>query len=92
MNKVIEALEHMAENGGYWTHDSHAGVWHLSLGGARSNPYGVGFSQDDVIEFLRHYEELSKPPSNIFGVCSEGDETDEELIETLNRLDGKQTT
>ena len=56
MNKVIEALEHMSENGGYWTHDSHAGVWYLSLGGASSNSRGVGFSQDDVIEFLKHYK------------------------------------
>lgn len=26
---------------------------------------------------------------SILGACSEGDETDEELLETLNRLDGK---
>lgn len=28
---------------------------------------------------------------SILGACSEGDETDEELLETLNRLDGKPT-
>ena len=90
MNKVIEALRHMDEHGGSWIVGTNAGVWYLYLYGARSISYGlVGFTKDELKEFLKHYEELSKPYYNIFGVCSEGDETDEELLANLNRLDGK---
>jgi hypothetical protein len=37
----------------------------------------------------RKLRETTKPYSNIFGVCSEGDERDEEMLANLNRLDGK---
>ena len=60
MNKVIKALEHMADRGGNWFIDTTTGGWYLGLLYARSNSgSAVGFSQDDVIEFLKHYEEIT---------------------------------
>lgn len=59
MNKIIEALEHMAENGGHWYHGTYAGVWSLDLRYARSGSHdAIRFTQYEAREFLKHYEEL----------------------------------
>jgi hypothetical protein len=90
MNKVIEALEYMAENGGDWYAGTLGGGWYLYLGNTRSgSDDAIRFTQYEAREFLKHYDRTTKSYSNIFGVCSEVDETDEEMLANLNRLDGK---
>lgn len=60
MQNVIEALRYMAEHGGYWYYGTFSGVWRLFLYGARSDSAGrVGFTQDELREFLKHYDELT---------------------------------
>lgn len=61
MNKVLEALEHMAERGGAWSVDLYAGNWLVDMFDAKSyTPVDVGFTQADLREFLKHYEELTR--------------------------------
>lgn len=61
MNKVLETLKYISKHGGYWDIVTNAGVWQLVLYYPRSYSYGnVGFTQDDVIEFLKHYEEMTR--------------------------------
>lgn len=60
MENVIETLKYIAKHDGYWGKVTDAGVWYRNLNGARSYSYGgVGFTKDDLREFLKHYEELS---------------------------------
>ena len=60
MNKVIEALRCMADHGGDWYLGTFAGVWYLSPCYARSDSHAyVGFRQDELREFLKHYEEIT---------------------------------
>jgi hypothetical protein len=64
-NNVIEALEYMSERGGNWFNDTFAGVWRLDLL-ARSHSAGhVGFTQDDLREFLKHYEEVTRNDNKV---------------------------
>ena len=61
MNNVLQALRHMAEHNGDWYGGAYAGVWRLDLYYARSYSLDyVGFTRDDVIEFLKHYEEMTR--------------------------------
>lgn len=60
MKNVIESLRYMTERGGYWFHDPYSGVWYLrlSLGRSDSGDF-IGFTQEELREFLKHYEELT---------------------------------
>jgi hypothetical protein len=61
MDKVLEALEFMAERGGGWDYGTLAGVWYLGLYSARSSSGDfLRFTQDDVREFLKHYREATR--------------------------------
>ena len=66
MDNVLNALRHMAEHGGNWYFDRLSGSWLLNLSYSRAyvNDYGsVGFSQQEMQDFLKHYEQLvSNPP------------------------------
>jgi hypothetical protein len=90
MNNVLEILRHIANKGGIWTYKKLDDVWFIDPRYVQTDSgVAIGVTKDELREFLKHYEELSKPSYNIFGVCSEGDETDEEILANLNRLDGK---
>jgi hypothetical protein len=59
MDKVLEALEFMAESGGVWSDGRYAGVWQLDLDSARSDSGDfLRFTQDDVREFLADYNRM----------------------------------
>lgn len=58
MKNVIDTLRYMAKNGGHWYDGTNSGVWRLGLRSARSYSDGnVGFTQDELKQFLKHYEE-----------------------------------
>jgi hypothetical protein len=94
-NEAYKWLSEWVEKGGYWSIDSNAGVWQLLLYNARSHSGNVEIFRGELRQLLadaevgRKLRETTKPYSNIFGVYSEGDETDEEMLANLNRLDGK---
>jgi hypothetical protein len=96
-NKAYKWLSEWVEKGGLWRNVTYAGVWSLYLGSARSNSndFNVEIFRDELRQLLadadagRKLRKTTKSYSNIFGVCSEGDETDEEMLANLNRLDGK---
>jgi hypothetical protein len=94
-NKAYKWLSEWVEKGGDWNNDSFAGVWQLFLYNARSYSGNVEIFRGELRQLLadaeagRKLRETTKPYSNIFGVCSEGDEIDEEMLANLNRLDGK---
>ena len=94
MNKVIEALQYMAEHGGTWNSVTFLNVWRLGL----VHDY-FGFSQQDLQEFLKHYQEINSSTvtskelpykesdiASFFGTWP-GDETDAELLSSLKNLD-----
>ena len=65
MHNVIDALRHMAENGGFWYGVTHKCVWYLYLFDISSGSFeNAGFTQQEMQEFLKHYEELTNEQSN----------------------------
>lgn len=65
MKNVIEALQYMAERGGAWSVDLYAGNWLVDMFDAKSyTPVDVGFTQDELKEFLKHYKEIANEQSN----------------------------
>jgi hypothetical protein len=58
-NNVIKSLEFMSQNSGNWYGVTIAGVWYHNLNDERAtSSEGVGFTQDDLREFLADYNRM----------------------------------
>ena len=60
MNSVLAVLRHIADKGGIWTYKKQDDVWFIDPRYVQTDSgVAIGATKDELLEFLRHYEELT---------------------------------
>jgi hypothetical protein len=60
MNNVVEILRHIANKGGIWTYKKLDDVWFIDPRYVQTDSgVAIGVTKDELLEFLRHYEEIT---------------------------------